>query len=72
LSPLLAEGVDLRAAHLIDRIAHVLGDVKAVQDVERIPGLLGHDLQMGLPHVAKRSRPHATATATERNTKPSS
>jgi hypothetical protein len=37
LSPLLSEGMDFGPAHLVNRIAHVCGDVKAVQDVERVP-----------------------------------
>ena len=56
MSPSLPERVDLGAADLIDRLAHVLGDMKPVQDVERVPGLLGHDLQIRLPHVAADER----------------
>ena len=44
LSSLLAKGMDFSPAHLVNRIAHVLGDMKAVQDVERVPRLLGDDL----------------------------
>src|SRR5207244_4611752 len=51
-SSLLTEGMDFGAAHVIDGIAHVLRDVKAVEDVERVARLLGDDLQIRLPHVA--------------------
>ena len=52
LSPSLSERADFSAPDPIDGVAHVLRDVKAVQDVERVAGFLGHDLQIRLPHVA--------------------
>ena len=52
LSSALPERADFGAADLIDRIAHVLSDVKPVQDVEGMPGLLGDDFEIRLPHVA--------------------
>ena len=36
LSPALAERADFGAADLIDRVAQVLGDMEAVEDVERV------------------------------------
>jgi len=65
LSSLLSEGVDFGPAHLVNRIAHVLGDMKAVQDVERVPRLLGDDLQIRLPHVAADERERRGALGTE-------
>src|SRR3990172_2308753 len=42
----------LLPADLVDLLVHVGHDVKAVQDVDRLLGLLGDDLEVGLPHVA--------------------
>ena len=56
LTPALAQRADLGAADLLDRVAQMLSDVEAVQDVERVPGFLGDDLQIRLPHVAARRR----------------
>ena len=56
LSPALSERADFGAADLIDRLAQVLGDMKAVQNVERVPGFLGDDVEVRLPHVAADER----------------
>jgi hypothetical protein len=58
LAPALAERADLRAADVIDRVAHILRDVEAVEDVERVARLLRHDLQVRLPHVAADEGEH--------------
>jgi hypothetical protein len=50
---------------LIDRLAQVLSDVKAVQDMERVAGLLGDDLQIRLPHVAADERERGGALSPE-------
>jgi len=52
----LADRADFGTPNLIDRIAHVLGDMKPVDDVEGVPGLLGDDLEIRLPHVAANER----------------
>jgi len=44
--------VDLRSPHVVDRRAHMLGDVEAVEDVERMASFLRDHLQIRLPHVA--------------------
>ena len=44
------------AADLVDRLAQVLGDMEAVQDVKRVPRFLGGDLQIRFPHVAADER----------------
>src|SRR5712691_4809634 len=44
--------VDLRSPHVVDRVAHMLGDVEAVEDVERMASFLRDHLQIRLPHVA--------------------
>src|SRR5215204_1349671 len=65
LTPALSQRVDLGAADLIDRVAHVLGDMKPVQDVEGVARLLGHDLEVRLPHVAANEREHGRALLPE-------
>jgi len=47
-----AQSVALGAAHLVNGLVEVRGDVKAVEDVERVTRLGGDDLEVGLPHVA--------------------
>ncbi len=42
----------LGAAHLIDGLVEVGGDVEAVQDMQGVGDLGGQDAQVGLPHVA--------------------
>ena len=37
---------------LINGLVHVHGDVKAVQDMDGLAGLLGDDLEVGFPHIA--------------------
>ena len=58
LSPAFAERAHFGAADLIDRVAHVLRDVEAVEDVERVAGLLRDDRQIGLPHVTADKQEH--------------
>ena len=41
----------LLSTHLVDRLAHVRHDVEAVQNMDRLSGLLGNHLQVRLPHV---------------------
>lgn len=47
-----AQPARLGAAHLIDGLVEVRGDVKAVQDVERVTDFGGDDLEVRFPHVA--------------------
>jgi len=42
----------LGTTNLVDRLVEMLNDVKAVQDVQSMSCLLGHDRKIGLPHVA--------------------
>jgi hypothetical protein len=37
---------------LIDGLVHMHGDVKAVQNMDGLAGLLGDDLEVGFPHIA--------------------
>jgi hypothetical protein len=67
-----AERAHFGAADLIDRLTQVLGNMKPVEDVERVAGLLGDDLQVrlrgelvlavGPGHALDR---HATARAVD-------
>jgi hypothetical protein len=43
IAPARSQRADFGATHLVDRLAQMLGDVEAVQDVERVSGLLGDD-----------------------------
>ncbi len=47
-----SELFDLGRAHLVDRLVHSLGNMKPVQHVQRVTGLLDDDFQVGPPHVA--------------------
>jgi len=47
-----AQARALGSTDLIDRLVQVSHNVKAVQDVQGLSGLLGHHRQIGLPHVA--------------------
>src|SRR5215207_7963834 len=42
----------LLSANLVDRLAEMHHDVEAIEYVHRLPRLLGHDLQIGLPQIA--------------------
>src|SRR3974390_2787398 len=41
----------LSSTHLVHRLVQMLNDVKAIQDVQGLAGLLRHHLEIGLPHV---------------------
>ena len=42
----------LLSTHLVNRLAQICHDVKPIQNMDRMTGLLGDDLQIRLPHVA--------------------
>jgi hypothetical protein len=57
--------VDLRSPHLVDRVAHVLRDVEAVEDMERLARFLRDDRQVGSPDVAADKPEGRGAVASE-------
>src|SRR5450756_1532138 len=65
LSPLAAEVVDLGPAYRLNGLTHVHRDVEAVEDVQRVAGLLGHDLEVRLPHVAAHEAERLRALVAE-------
>ena len=52
LPPLATQVMHLGPADGLDGLTHVHRDMEAVEDVQRVAGLLGHDLEVRLPHVA--------------------
>lgn len=41
-----------RPAHVVHRLVQVPGDMKAIQDMQRVPDVPGDHVEVGLPHVA--------------------
>src|SRR3990170_1867828 len=52
LIAILLQAGRLGPSHFVQRLIHLLHDVKAVQDVHDLRQLLGNDVQVRLPHVA--------------------
>lgn len=52
LIALLDQCLGFRGSDLIDGLVQMRDDVKPIQDVDRLRGLLGCDLEVGLPHIA--------------------
>jgi hypothetical protein len=67
--PPLLQRADLHPPHGVDRVIHVERDVKSVEHVPGVAGLLGDDIEVRLPHVATDEpqglRPHRAEPAEE-------
>jgi hypothetical protein len=42
----------LRPAHLVHGLVHVLGDMEAIQHMQRLSRFGGKNVEIGLPHIA--------------------
>ena len=49
---LALQAARFRPAHLVHRLVHVPGDMKAIQDMQCVADLPGDDVEVGFPHVA--------------------
>ncbi len=50
--PLALEFSGFGSTDLVDGLVHVCGDVEAVEDMACLRSFLGHDFQVGFPHIA--------------------
>ena len=52
VAPSLEQPGGFRPADFIDSLIQVHGDMESIEHVQRLAGLLGHDVEVRLPHVA--------------------
>jgi len=70
LVALAGQFLGLGRPHLVDGLVQPGHDVEPGQDVQRVPGLLGDDLQIRLPHVAADELQDGGALAAEHPEEP--